>query len=141
MVVEQFCIKNIFLFFFNSELIPSMNRPGPARPGPVRPDPTQPDPTRPDSARPGPTRPGPARPDRNALWQLISQKVWKIGTWNFNTNFIKLFNLYYQIFKLISLIVWKLWAFPQCSSFFIITFDWNGNFEFWLLHLKDLAQI
>ena len=27
------------------------------------------------------------------------------------------------------------------SSFFIITFDWNGNFEFWLLHRKDLAQI
>ena len=24
--------------------------------------------------------------------------------------------------------------------FFIITFDWNGNFEFWLLHRKDLAQ-
>ena len=26
-------------------------------------------------------------------------------------------------------------------SFFSITFDWNGNFAFWLLYRKDLAQI
>ena len=40
-------------------------------------------------------RPEPTRPDRNALWWLISQKVWKIGTWNFNTIFIQLHNLCY----------------------------------------------
>ena len=28
---------------------------------------------------------GPTRPGRNALWCLISQKVYKIGTWNFET--------------------------------------------------------
>ena len=50
----------------------------------------------------------PTRLDRNALWHIISQKVWKIGTWNFNTIFSQLFNLYYQILKLISLIVWTL---------------------------------
>ena len=27
------------------------------------------------------------------------------------------------------------------SSFFIITFDWNKNFEFWWFHRKDLVQI
>ena len=27
------------------------------------------------------------------------------------------------------------------SSFYIITFDWNWNFEFWLFHQKDLVEI
>ena len=27
------------------------------------------------------------------------------------------------------------------SSFFFITFDWKGNFEFWWFHRKDLVQI
>ena len=58
----------------------------------------------------------PPRPDRNALWRLISLKVWKIRTWNCNTIFTQLSNLCYQILELISLIVWKLWAFPQRSN-------------------------
>ena len=53
----------------------------------------------------------PARPDSNALWRLISQKIWEIGTWNFNTIFIQVFNLCYQNLESISFIVLKLSTF------------------------------
>ena len=42
--------------------------------------------------------------------------------------------------------IWNIWlwkgsfALRLIISFFIITFDWNGNFEFRLLHRKDLVQ-
>ena len=66
------------------------------------------------------------RPDltqlgRNDLWWLISRKVYKIRTWNFNTIFIQVFNLCDQNLESVSLIVWKLYAFWQCSNF--------GNFQ------------
>ena len=82
-------------------------------------------------------RPDPTRPGRNALWRLISQKVWKIGTWNFNTIFIQLSNLCYQNLELISLLVWKLWAFPQGSNFVNFQQFFHHNFRlkwnFWIL--------
>ena len=62
------------------------------------------------------------------LWRLISQKKWKIRTWNFDTIWNQVSNLCYQNLDSISSIVWKICAFPQRSnfiSFFIITFDWN----------------
>ena len=40
-------------------------------------------------------RPDLAWPDGNALWRLISLKISEIETWNFNTNFIQVFNLCY----------------------------------------------
>ena len=79
-------------------------------------------------------RPDPTRIDRNALWLLISRKVWKIGTWNFDTIFIHIFNLCYQNLESVSLIVrksmsfWQRSNFGNFSSFFIITFDWTGIF-------------
>ena len=94
-----------------------------------------------------PTRPDPTWPDHNALWWLICQKVYKIGIWNFDKIFIQVFNLCYQSLESIYYIVWKLWDFPQrkslliFSSFFIITFDWNGNFEIRWFHRKDVVQI
>ena len=85
----------------------------------------------------GPARPGPARPDRNALWRLITQKLWKIETWNFNTIFIQHSNLCYQNLILISLIVWKLWSFPQGSNFVNFQQFFHHNFRlrrnFWIL--------
>ena len=38
-------------------------------------------------------RPNLAWPDFNALWRYISQKIYKIGTWNFNTIFFQVFDL------------------------------------------------
>jgi len=80
---------------------------------------------------------GPARPDRNALWRLITQKVWKIETWNFNTIFIQHFNLCYQNLELISLTVSKLWSFPQGSNFVNFQQFFHHNFRlkrnFWIL--------
>ena len=49
--------------------------------------------------------------------------------------------------ELISLTVWKLYPFRKRSNFgnfqqfFIITFDSNGNFEFWWFHRKFLVQL
>ena len=81
-------------------------------------------------------RPGPTRPDRNALWRLITQKVWKIETWNFNTIFIQHSNLCYQNLILISLIVWKQWSFPQGSHFVNFQQFFHHNFrlrrDFWI---------
>ena len=82
-----------------------------------------------EPARPGPARPDPARPDRNALWRLITQKLWKIETWNFNTIFIQHSNLCYQNLILISLIVWKLWSFPQGSNFVNFQQFFHHNFR------------
>ena len=71
----------------------------------------------------------------------------KIGTWNFETIFVKVFNVCYQNMGSISTIVWKQCAFRQHSNFgnfqqfFITTFDWNGNFKFWWFHRKDVVQI
>ena len=68
-------------------------------------------------------------------------------TWNLYTSFIQIFYLFSQNLKKIFLIVFKLCAFRHVaisvifSSFFIITFDWNGDFEFWWFLRKDLAQI
>ena len=88
-------------------------------------------------ARPDPARPDPARPDRNALWRLITQKVWKIETWNFNTIFTQHSNLCYQNLELISLIVWKLWSFPQGSNFVNFQQFFHHNFrlewKIWIL--------
>ena len=77
----------------------------------------------------GPARPGPTRPDRNALWRLISQKVWKIWIWKFNTISIQLSNLCYYNLELISLSVWKLWAFPQGSNFVNFQQFFHHNFR------------
>ena len=50
----------------------------------------------------------------------------------------------------ISLIFWILCGFrqrsnfsfsKQCSRFFIVTFDWDGNFEFWWFHRNDQVHI
>ena len=87
--------------------------------------------------RPGPTRPGPARPGRNALWRLITQKFGKVKTWNVDTIFIQHSNLCYQNLILISLIVWKLWSFPQGSNFVNFQQFFHHNFRlrrnFWIL--------
>ena len=45
------------------------------------------------------------------------RKKINIGPWSINTIFIKVFNLCYQNLESISLIVWKLWAFPQRINF------------------------
>ena len=61
------------------------------------------------------------RPDHDALWRLISRKVWKIETWNFDTIFIPIFNLCYQNLKSISLIVQKLCAFGNVAISVILS--------------------
>ena len=89
-------------------------------------------------------RPDPTRFNRNALWRLISRKVYKIKVWNFDTIFMQVLNLYYWNLQSIFVIVWKLCAFWQRSniinfqSFIMITFDWNWNSEFWWNHRKDI---
>ena len=60
------------------------------------------------------------------------------------TSWCKSWNFHIKILELKSLIVWKLCTFLQRSnfiSFIVINFDWIGNFEFCLLHRKDLSQI
>ena len=60
-------------------------------------------------------------------------------TSNFDITFIPVSNLCYHNLGSISLIVLKLCTFRQRSSF-VITFDWNGNFEFWWFHLVQIYQ-
>ena len=62
-------------------------------------------------------RPYPTWPDHGTIWRLISWKVQKIETWNLDTIFDYVFNLCFQNLELISLIVWKLYDFRQCSHF------------------------
>ena len=65
-------------------------------------------------------RPDPTRPGTTRLWQsstLISRKLFKIRTWNFDRILLQVFNLGYQNFKSISPIVWKLCAFRQRNHF------------------------
>ena len=102
------------------------------------------EPARPDPTWPDPTRPGPAV---TLLDGLLLKKVWKVETeilkqysFNFPICAIKIWNWYLWYLKnyghfrkvAISLIF---------SRFFNITFDWDGNFEFWWFHRKDLNQI
>jgi len=68
-------------------------------------------------------------PDREALYRLISQKVCKIGTWNFNTIFIQVFNLCYQNLESMSFIVLKLGAFLQRSNFGYFQQFFHHNFR------------
>ena len=62
-------------------------------------------------------------------------------------NLHSVLNLSYWNLESISLIILELCAFLKRSNFnnfqqfFIITFDWNGNFEFWWFYQKDLVQI
>ena len=63
----------------------------------------------------------PSRLKCNALWRLISWKLWKIRTWKFDIDFIKYFNLCYYNLGFIFLIVWKACAFRQHINF--------GNFQ------------
>ena len=70
---------------------------------------------------------GSARPDSNR--EILTQSPFKSP--------ICLYLWYFGIYALfgnveISVIF---------SSFSIITFDWNGHFELWWFHLKDLIQI
>ena len=80
---------------------------------------------------------GLARPDRNALWRLISGKVWKLWTRYFEIIFILIFNFSYQNLESISLIVWKLCAFRQRSNFGNFKQFFHHNFQlkykFWIL--------
>ena len=84
-------------------------------------------------------RPGQSqtRPVCNAFSRLISEKVYKMGTWNFHTIFIQVFNLCYQNLGLISLMVWKLCAFRQCRKFGNLQQFFHHNFrlkwKFWIL--------
>ena len=82
--------------------------------------------------RPGPTQPDPPwpGPDRNALWRLISWKVWKIETWNFNTTFIQVFNLCYKNSGSISLIILILYVFLQRRISVIFSYFFYHNFRF-----------
>ena len=83
----------------------------------------------------------------NVLWRNISWKVYKIGTWH--TILIQsLFKSSICAIKIWDRYLWQLGHYALFgnvaiifSSFFIITFDWNGNFEFWWFHWKDLVQI
>ena len=90
-------------------------------------------------AQPSPSRPHPARP-------------WRYLTVYFTENLkdVKFeHNLYSsQYLASLSLIVWKLCIFFGSvatsvifSSFFIITYNWEGYFEFWWFQRKDLVQI
>ena len=49
-------------------------------------------------------QPDPARPDRDAIWRIISRKIWMRGMWNFNTIFMQVLNLSYYSFGSISLV-------------------------------------
>ena len=61
----------------------------------------------------------------------------KVETWNFTTIFIQFPNLCYQNLELISLIFWKLWAFPQGRNFVNFQPFFQHNFrlrwKFWIL--------
>ena len=78
---------------------------------------------------------------------LFLRKVLKIRTWNVDTILIQVYNLCYWNLWSKSLWIWRLCAFRHHShfrnfqKFFIITFDWKGNFKLWWCHLKDRVQI
>ena len=93
-------------------------------------------------------RPERTWPDDNALWRLISQKVLKIETCNFDKILIKVLNLCYLNLKSTSSPVWKLFAFRQSSNFgnfqqifFYQNFWLEGNFKYWWFHPKQLGEI
>ena len=77
------------------------------------------------------------RPNHNAIWRLISQKVYMIETWNFDTIFNQVFNLCYQTLESISLIVWTLCGFRQRSNFGNFQHIFHHNFQlrrkFWII--------
>ena len=52
-----------------------------------------------------------------AIYKRKCIKIQKIGTWNFDTIFIQVFNLWYTNLGSISLIVWKLYAFRERTNF------------------------
>ena len=56
-------------------------------------------------------------PDHDALWRLICRKVFKIGTWNFDTILINVMKLYYYNLGSISSIDKKLCVFPYRRNF------------------------
>ena len=78
-----------------------------------------------------------ADPTMTLFDSFFSRKVQKLRTWNFDKIFIEVFNLCYQNWGSLSLMVWKLYAFRQrsnfgnCQQFFHHNFRLKG--KFWTL--------
>ena len=92
-------------------------------------------------------RPDVARSDRNALWRLLSRKVKKLGREILTQSSLK-FSI--CVIEILDRYLWyfgnyALFGNPAISvifsSFFIITFDWIGNFKFWWFYRKDIVKI
>ena len=84
------------------------------------------------------------RPDHDTFWRLISRKLLRIGTCNFDTISIQVLKLSYKICNLhffenlVSICYSASWKFRQFSAvFFYYNFiDWKGNLKFWWFQWK-----